>query len=204
MRQTRTITIYSLVTIFCMVLSASCFKSLTTTTVVYENNFEDRNLRNITVAPGLISYFNGSLVMGKLSNQAFDLTVHGLPYHQVLRVEMDLYIHNNWNNELWRLTLDGQHYLITGFSNNPSGTQSYPNWLNGAMVPAGSNAQRTSLPGICTQSNSPRGSSMYHIIQTISHTANDFSLGCGDAGNSGDSCLRSWSIDNLKVSVFNN
>jgi hypothetical protein len=193
-----------LICTLCILLFASCFKSLTTSSVVFENDFENQDLKGIVTAPGRISYYNGSLVMGKFNNSAFEVSLWGLPSHTILRVEMDLFIHNNWNNELWRMALDGNNYLITGFSNKPNGLQSYPTWLNTTMSPAGANAQSTSLPGICTQAGT-EATSLYHIVQTISHTASDFVLICGDASNPPyDTCYRAWSVDNLKVTVLHN
>jgi len=198
----------------------ACFKSLTVTNVVYENNFNDFQLNNVTVSgwnanvtafgpvatPRIFAY-NGEAVLGPLNNNLVALTLQNLPSHQALRVEFDLYIHNVWKNDLWHMTLDGKDQWITGFSNDSTIQQSYPNWLgNGTpLSPAGKDAEDINLPGTCSFISSLRGTSRYKFVTTISHSADSFVLNCNDAGgNVNDTCQRSWSMDNLKVSVFRN
>jgi len=202
-----------------MVVSGSCFKDLTVSNIVYQNDFEQPQSNTIGVSgwnstitsfgpvtDPRISVFNNSKVFGKFNNNIIQVNLKKLPVHHSIRVEMDLYLHNQWNNNLWKMDFDGGTQLLTGFSNNSSIQQSYPNWLgNGtALSPAGAEAQNTQLPGICSSANIVGGTSMYHIITTNVHSADTFSLTCSDAGPSpNDTCLRSWSIDNLKITVFN-
>jgi hypothetical protein len=188
-------------------LPVACFKSLTVSNIVYENNFEAFEFRGINVGPvttGKISNYNGTAVLGKFNNELFQLNLATLPQHTIVRVEFDLYIHNKWANDLWRFTIDGAHQLITGFSNDNAIQQSYPTWLNNTLSPAGANAQNTKLPGLCGFNNE-RGTSQYRIISTIPHTNTTLLLEAGDAGSFlRDTCQRSWSIDNLKISTFKN
>ena len=198
------------------ILPVSCFKSLTVTNVVYQNNFDSYNLNTVEVygwGPSLfelvpdvrIGSYNSNAVLGKLNNNIVKLSLNDLPTHQVLRVEFDLYIHNKWKNDLWQLAFNGSQQLITGFSNDTTIKQSYPNWLNTSLSAAGADAQNTNLPGVCSLVSSIRGTSLYRIVKTIEHSANSFVFTCGDSGGTfNDTCTRSWSIDNLKVSVFKN
>jgi len=210
--------IYNTLFFIIAILPVSCFKSLTTTNVVYENNFEAYQLNTVEVSgwnatntgfgpvgtPRIRNY-NGNNVLGQLNSNLVQLKLVNLPSHQALRVEFDLYIHNNWKNGLWHMTLDGRDQWITGFSNDSTIAQSYPNWLNGPLSPAGRDAEDIYLPGTCSFVGSLRGTSKYRMITTISHTDPIFTLGCNDAGGiNNDTCTRSWSIDNLKVSVFKN
>lgn len=196
----KTLSFLILLTI-CM-MHLSCFKSLTVTNIVYENDFESGDAKGFVSGPkGLVGTYNGSKVLGPVINTGIDLVVHNLPAHQLLRVEFDLNIHNNWANDLWEMKLDGNYQWITGFSNNPSVQQSYPQWLNNGLSPAGANSQTSSLPGLCGHGNT----SMYRMISTLSHTDSTFSLQFGDAGSGqSDTCSRSWSVDNVRISVFRN
>ncbi|MES2003078.1 MAG: hypothetical protein V4450_01055 [Bacteroidota bacterium] len=200
------------------ILPVSCFKSLTTNDIVYQNNFEDSRLNNLEVSgwnnnifgpvtDTRIFSYDGSNVLGKLNSNLVQLRLDRLPSHKAIRVDMILNIHNNWKNELWAMRVDGNYQLITGFSNDPATMQSYPNWLgNGSpLSPAGCNAMNTALPGVCSLVSNARGTSRYQIVTTIQHSASSVILICNDAGGVfNDTCQRSWSLDNLKVSVLNN
>ncbi len=210
--------IYSFLFILIALLPVSCFKSLTVTNIVYENNFEayDANTINVSgwgsagfgpVTDKRIVNYNGNNVLGKFNNNLVELTLNNLPQHTALRVELDLYLHNKWKNDIWKITFDGSDYLLTGFSNDPTFKQSYPNWYgNGSSLsPAGANSQNTQLPGVCSLTNLPNGTSLYKILATVEHSKEKFTLYCSDAGGTAnDTCTRSWSIDNLKVSVLRN
>lgn len=212
--------IYSLLFILAATLPVSCFKSLTTTNIVYENNFENGNRNTLDVSAWnnsgsfgpvndlrIINY-NGTKVLGQLNNSVVQLNLVNLPSHQILRVELDLYLHNQWKNDLWIMSFNGVNRLLTGFSNDSTVLQSYPNWFgNGSSLsPAGADASNLNLPGTCNPVNiSSWGTSKYRIIQTIAHSEKNFVLNFSDAGGTAnDTCRRSWSIDNLKVSVFRN
>lgn len=197
-RRTRSCLIFATL---CM-MHLSCFKSLTVTNVVYENDFESGDPKGFVSGPKApVGTYNGSRVLGPFNNAGADLLVHNLPSHQLVRVEFDLNIHNNWTNDLWEMKLDGNYQWITGFSNNPAVQQSYPQWLNNGLSPAGANSQTNSLPGLCGHGTT----SMYRIITTLSHADSTLALQFGDAGSaSGDTCARSWSVDNVRISVFRN
>lgn len=201
-----------------VLLFNSCIKDLTVTNVIYTNDFNNFELKDITlggwnngvfgpVTNTRIGNYNGQTVLGKFNNNNVQLQLTNLPQHQALRVEFDLYLHNIWKNDVWVMSFDGAYKLITSFSNDSTVQQSYPNWYgNGTpLSPAGKNAIETYLPGVCRLTGSQRGSSMYRMVTTISHNAPLFNLSCSDAGGVlNDSCQRSWSMDNLKVSIFKN
>lgn len=209
---------FLLIMILFAVLPVACFKNLTVTNLVYENDFESSQLNNIEVFGwnnGLfgpvdqprISNYNGSRVLGKLNNNQVKLNLTNLPLHQEIRVELSLLLHNTWKNDVWVMQFDGNNQLITGFSNDPAIPQSYPNWIgNGSSLsPAGANALSTYLPGICNLAANPKGSSHYQLVTTLRHSASSFTLSCNDAGGVfNDTCQRSWSIDNLKISILKN
>lgn len=199
----------------------SCFKDLTKTNIVYSSNFSDNFHTNIeifgwsnnglfgAINDNRIGIYNGKNVLGKLNNNLIELKLVNLPDHQELRVEVDLLLHNKWQNNLWVMSIDGNYRLITGFSNDSTVQQSYPNWFgNGSpLSPAGKNAIETNLPMVCNvnSSGTSLGTTKYKIVSTLMHNNSTFTLQCSDAGGVfNDTCTRSWSIDNLKVSVFKN
>ena len=201
-------------------LFSGCFKDLTNTDVVYENDFNNGNLFKVMVAGWNSSFtvfapvsdnrvndFNGEKMIGKLNNNSVQLQLTNLPNHELLRVEFDLYLHNNWRNDLWHFSIDGADQLLTGFSNTDTVKQSYPNWLGTGtgLGPAGRNAMSIDLPAVCNRVNSSFGSSQYRIVRTLSHKGSSVDLVYGDSGGTpNDTCTRSWSMDNLKVSVIRN
>ncbi len=196
----------------------SCFKNLTKLTVVYQNDFENYDLKQIQVSGWLngsfgpltginIMDYNGNKVLGRLNSSLIDLTLTELPTHTALTVEFDLYIHDNWRNDLWKTTFEGVDQILTGFSNDQNVQQAYPNWLGGGgqTFAPGTNAFTTNLPGACALINSQHGTSMYKMIRTVVHSDKTFQLQCSDAGQYfNDLCQRSWSMDNLKITLINN
>ena len=196
----------------------SCFKNLTKVTVLYQSDFENYNMKPIEVSGWLngnfapvtdvkIIDFNGNKVLGRFNSNLVSLTLPDLPAHTAISVEFDLYIHDNWKNDLWKITFDGVDQLLTGFSNDPNVQQAFPNWLNagGTNSPAGTNAENFNLPGACALASSMHGTSKYKITRTVLHSGNSFQLNCSDAGDFlNQTCQRSWSIDNLKISAISN
>lgn len=195
-----------------------CTKNLTYNKVIYSNDFNDStngNLELIGWVNGMtrpltenrISVFNNNVVLGKLNNNIILLNFKNLEYHQLVRVEFDLYIHNNWTGGLFVFKTDDQYQLITSFSNDSTVKQSYPNWFgNGSpQFTAGNQAQEIYLPGVCNLVNNTRGSSWYKIIKTFPHESNSLEVNISDAGGEiNDTCNRSWSVDNLKISLLHN
>lgn len=204
---------------FLVVLSfSSCFKNVTKLTVVYENNFETYNLKTIEVSGWLngsfgavndirIMDYNGNKVLGRFNDNLVSLTLPNLPEHNAISIEFDLYIHDTWKNDLWKMSYDGVDQLLTGFSNDSTVQQSYPNWLgNGSSLSAaGADAFTSNLPGACRLINSPHGTSMYKMVRTFLHSNSSLQFSCSDAGNYFNlPCDRSWSMDNLKITAIKN
>ncbi len=197
---------------------ASCTKDLTNVEIVYQNDFNNKDLKGLGVAGwlsnggfGIIPYnkifnYNNEMVLGRLNNSSINMHFDTLPPHSVIRVEYDLYLHDTWNNNLFVMQVDGDYRLITGFSNDSTIQQAYPNWFNnGSTSPAGNQAQEIYLPGLCSRKNQKRGSSLYRIVHSVPHSAKTLSISLSDAGDPiNDTCLRSWSIDNLKIVALKN
>lgn len=205
--------------LFSILFLSGCIKNVTKETYIYENNFDDVSMKNI-VASGFDSNnnfgpysdisivdYNGSKVLGRFNNAKMDLVLHQLPVHQAISIQFDLYIHDKWADDVWVMTYDGHQKLVTGFSNFDATQQSYPNWKgNGSPLnPAGANAFNRNLPGACSLAAKPNGTSQYKMEQTIIHSDSTFALSCSDAGSYFKlNCERSWSIDNLKITLINN
>ena len=191
----------------------SCFKDLTQLTVIYENNFDNYDQKGIIISTpnGIandirIKKFNDNPVLGMFNNTRIDLAVQNLPAHRAMTVSFDLYIHDKWVDDLWKLTYDGNDYVLYSFSNDPTVQQWYPNAINsGAKYPAKTDAYTINLPGACLLSTSPQGTTMYKIEQTFLHNNTSFHFSCSDAGSAYNiPCTRSWSIDNLKITMIKN
>jgi len=201
-----------------MVSFSSCVKDLPKLQVVYQNDFEAYQLNTIQVYGWVngtvqqindikIEDYNGNKVLGRFNNCLFQLTLNNLPIHNAISIQFDLYLHDKWKNDLWKMTFNGTDYLLTGFSNDSTIQQSYPNWLgNGSpLSPAGANAYTTNLPGACRLATSAHGTSMYKMVKTILSNGNTFQLQCSDAVHPfNDACELSWSIDNLKITTIRN
>jgi hypothetical protein len=201
-----------------LILLTSCTKDLTDITVVYDNNFNNGDPKGIVTAGWLsdfafgifpfnkITNYKNLKMLGVFNNTRIDLHLDKLPEHTIIKVEFDLYLHDSWKNDLWKMSFEGQDRLLTGFSNFINIPQAYPNWLNsGPTFPQGNQAQEIFLPGICSLEKSTRGTSKYKIVHTMQHKLNTFDLSLSDAGGGkNDTCSRSWAIDNLKISALKN
>jgi hypothetical protein len=209
---------FVLFTLVLSLLLSSCVKDLAKLNVVYQNNFEDYQLDSIKVSGWVngnfgpisdikITDYNGTKVLGRFNNNRIQLILNHLPKHVALNIQFDLYLHDNWKNDLWKMTFNGSDYLLTGFSNDSSVQQSYPNWLgNGsALSPAGGNAFTTNLPGACRLATSSHGTSQYKMDRTITNSDDSFTFECSDAALPfNNDCEISWSMDNLKITTINN
>ena len=198
---------------------SACVANLTNTKTIYQNDFEQGTLNGITVAGWLtensfgvfpykkVTKFQNQKVLGVLNNSSVNLYFDSLPSHSIVRVEFDLYLHDNWQNNLWIMKMDDEYRLITGFSNDSTIQQAYPNWYNNGSPasPAGNQAQEIYLPGLCSKKNSTRGTSVYRIVHSLQHSKKTVKLDLSDAGGArNDTCSRSWSIDNIRIITLEN
>ena len=205
-----------------LLMQSSCIKEVVTNvpkiTEVYNNNFELYDQKKIQVQGHINGIFqllknisivdyNGSKVLGNFNNSKIDLKLDSLPLHNALNIQFDLYIQDNWRNDMWKMVFDNNEVLVTGFSNNKDRQQAYPNWINAGykLNPAGSNAFDLTLLGACRYSKIIGGTSHYKMERTIIHSDSTFKFSASDAGEFFEmTCDRSWSIDNLKISAIYN
>ncbi|MCJ8209808.1 hypothetical protein MUY27_08815 [Mucilaginibacter sp. RS28] len=210
----------SALVLIALLMGNSCAKQVKTDTVVYSNDFESGNLKDIT--SGTIEVYNGTHVLGRYNKGSFTLNLNGLPKHDIIKISFDLYIHDSWDGnrsfadnaygpDMWKMQVDNQTYINTTFSNDTCQpgyicpAQSYP-----LDYPANNNpktgAFRTDLPGVCTQQPGVRVTTQYKIEKTIVHNAGSVKLQCLDElidkYEADQKCSESWSIDNLVVKAI--
>tara|TARA_Y100000768_G_scaffold387705_1_gene379926 strand:- start:2009 stop:2638 length:630 start_codon:yes stop_codon:yes gene_type:complete len=105
--------------------------------LIYENDFESSNLKNID--GGGFSNFNNTTVLGDFNNDGFTLHLDNVGDHEYIFISFDLYIHGSWDGnfngfsqndkpDLWTLEYKPNMDLfsdssvdkfITTFSNSP-------------------------------------------------------------------------------------
>lgn len=199
-----------------------CFKDLPSKHLVYSNDFENLSKKNLTIIShsGIVDSskvfsFNDSKVLGNFNNNRIELDIEKLPEHNVVHIEFDLYIHDEWTGnylipggsnipDAWQMTLDGYPLYLTTFSNSVHG-QAFPNnYTPGQTVqPARSDSWNSNLPGLCLLKQSANGSSMYKIDIRTAHTASQLKLACNDVLQPFNSfCNKSWSMDNIKITTI--
>ncbi len=182
-------------------------------TGLYSNNFNTAigtgwtfpATNPVTATPTLKSW-NGGTVLGNMGAQQAILNLTGIPNHDFITVDFDLYIHDTWdgNNtssgpDVFNMKVDGSSVVNTTFSNwsfNPYNEQAYPNNIP-ATNPNFTGAITTNLPTACNSAVSTL-STKYHITKTIAHTASSLTLLLEAVGIE-VACNESWSIDNLVI-----
>lgn len=198
---------------------SGCIKNLTRKTTLFNNDFESGQLKGLQaydingpIYTTLIEDLNGSKVFGRFNNNTILLVFPNMPSHNAVQIEFDLNIHDKWDGnylgatnkpDIWQMMIDNEPVLITSFSNT-SYQQYYPNFYNvGNPSLAKSNAIETSLKGVCSLKDIAGGSSRYRIVKTVPHFGSSLTFSCNDALQPFNSlCIKSWSIDNLKVTAI--
>ncbi|MGI4749991.1 MAG: hypothetical protein ACRYFB_05120 [Janthinobacterium lividum] len=201
-----------------LLLFISCKNSISSDSIIYQNDFENNNLSSIQ--NGIINQYNGSKVLGNYNNQNFILSLKNLPAHDLITITFDLYIHDQWDGnqspfagpDIWQMLVDGNPYINTTFSNATCGVntfcppQSYPdNYPNSNHNPK-SGAYQTNLPGFCSMKGVANWTSLYKISKTITHSSNSITVECLDKLVQTDTvnpkCDESWSVDNIVIKTI--
>lgn len=135
--------------ILCIVINSCSYPEMTRNEIIYENNFEEKNLKNID-GGGFIE-FNSSTVLGNFNNDGFTLFLENVGSHDYVFISFDLYIHGSWDGNFngfpendqpdkWTIEFNPDMDLfkdpssdrfVTTFSNSPCWSnyclrQSYP------------------------------------------------------------------------------
>lgn len=137
--------------------------------------------------------------LGPFDNDQLSFTVSGLPDHDAIVIEFDLFITEQWDGTArWRLQSEENWIVDTGFSNDPDGTQYFPNTrpygrndgLTGA-VEEGTLGYESPAPGII-------GDSVYRIERSILHDAEQAVFTFIVQGL-GEEPVGGWGLDNVRV-----
>lgn len=206
-----------------LLVLCSCTKNLTERKLFYFNDFENGDLRDIEisdrtglVSPEQITTYNGNKVLGPFNNGKYvQFTLDTLPEHNRLRIEFDLYIHDNWTGnqippghslpDYWVLDIDGSYPIVTTFSNIAGLPQSFPlNYEAGSNpFPAKGNSWKINLPSPCTPAGSSNGTTLYKVDLFYFHYNHLARISFTDQMRLElPLCAKSWSIDNVRVTAM--
>lgn len=79
-----------------LLLIINCdYPELISDEIIFENDFETANLKNIDGAN--IINFNNSNVLGNYNNDGFIIHINEVPDHDYIFITFDLYIHGSWD-----------------------------------------------------------------------------------------------------------
>ncbi|MGY6742751.1 MAG: hypothetical protein ACXIUQ_08450 [Cecembia sp.] len=203
----------------CLVLFVytSCQDRLESQQIVYSNNFGQLDLRNFE--NGRLFIFLGDTLLGFYNNEEVSVTIPDLPGHNVLKVEIELWVHDSWDGnpddgvngpDFWYMKIDEEEVFRTTFSNTPCMPtfclrQSYPNDYFRQNDPK-AGAIQTNLPGLCLFGAFQNYTTRYRISRLVSHNANSVKITLGDEllqTNSPDPlCDESWSVGKIEVTTM--
>lgn len=196
----------------------SCQEKLLEELTVYSNDFSTMDLAGIESKEGLYPY-NNRYVLGLFNNQGFTLSLNNLPKHNMVRVSIDLYIHNYWNGnsqdvdgpDVWNMQVDNGVIINTTFANTPCASlycqyQSYPENMIRSFSPK-TEATEINLPGLFEQQNNLGWTTLYRIHKIIPHNQKTISLQCYDLLRQDNTINHkedeSWSVGKIEISVLN-
>ena len=153
--------------------------------LVYENNFEEKNLKNID--GGGFFNFNDTTVLGNFNNDGFNLNLEGVGDHDYVFISFDLYIHGTWDGNFngfsendkpdkWTIEFNpdmrlfkdpSSDHFTTTFSNSPCWPnyclrQSYPEAYPSENNPKTGNF-KTQLADVCPDNFFGGKSSLYQL-----------------------------------------
>lgn len=207
--------------IFLIMVMSGCSKNVTQRTIAYFNDFENDSSYHLSVfgAGGridtaTISTFNNNKVFGRFRDNAVFFKLDSLPRHNVVKIEFDLYLHDNWKGnflapgsqfpDIWQMKLNNNPVTVTTFSND-NNPQSFPSNYQTSMInnPALANSWGV-YPGVCAKQNISNGTSWYKMEYFTGYLGS-LELVFQDVNfSAGDICSKSWSIDNLKITAIYN
>lgn len=212
--------LYSLRTllIISFLLISSCQQDILEEVKVYSNDFSTSEIPNIQSKIGINEFYNEK-VLGFFHNESFTLSLNDLPSHNMIRVTIDIYIHDSWNGnaigsggpDVWKMLVDDKEIVNTTFSNSVCEAtfclyQSYPENKIRQFEPK-TGALLTDLPGLCQYAGINGWTTKYRISQLIPHNQSTLSVKCLDELVQEDilsaRCDESWSVSKIEVSVLN-
>lgn len=195
---------------------ASCTDTLESSEVVYFNNFSKLDLKGFE--NGKLFVFERDTVAGFYHNDEVSLSVEELPPHNLLKVTLDILIHDSWDGnpdngidgpDFWYFGLDNKEVFRTTFSNSPCEStfclyQSYPDNYFKQNVPK-SGAIRTNQPGLCLFGAFENYTTRYSISKIVEHQNNSVRIHMNSdlISQSPDAvCDESWSLASITVEAL--
>jgi len=115
---------FGVLTLF--ILTISCEDRLESEKMVYSNDFSTLDLANFENARLFV--FQSDTVVGFYHNEEVSMTIPDLPGHNILKVTVDILIHDSWDEnpddgisgpDIWYMKVDGNDVVRTTFSNSP-------------------------------------------------------------------------------------
>ena len=94
MKNQPVINLYKIFILFLLIDSCS-YPEIVRDELIYENNFESKNLSNID--GGGLSFFNDTTVLGDFNNDGFTLHIPDIGDHEYVFISFDLYVHGSWD-----------------------------------------------------------------------------------------------------------
>ena len=168
---------------------------MTRNEIIYENNFEEKNLKNID-GGGFIE-FNNSTVLGNFNNDGFTLFLENVGSHDYVFISFDLYIHGSWDGNFngfpkndqpdkWTIEFNPDMDLfkdpssdrfVTTFSNSPCWSnyclrQSYPESYPFEKNPK-TGSYQVDLEEICTSSFFGGKTTLYKLEKGFKSSGNN-------------------------------
>jgi hypothetical protein len=207
----------SLLLLMAMVSFFSCVETLESEQVVYSNDFSDANLAGFE--NGRFIIFENDTIVGYYHNEELAVTLSGLPAHNLLKVTLEILIHDTWDGnttdsisgpDQWFFGVDNEEVFRTTFSNTPCVStfclyQSYPGVFSQTNRPK-TGAVQTNLPGLCLFGTTANYTSRYSISKIIEHENADARIYMNSdlvAVKSPDpKCDESWSLAAITVEAL--
>lgn len=195
----------------------SCADTLESEQVVYSNNFSDADLTGFE--NGRFIIFENDTIVGYYHNEELAVNVSNLPSHNLLKVTLELLIHDTWDGntsdgisgpDQWFFGVDNLEVFRTTFSNTPCVStyclyQSYPDTFAKTNKPK-TGAIQTDLPGLCLFGTSPNYTTRYSVSKIIEHSKSSARIYMNSdllAENSPDpKCDESWSLAGITVEAL--
>ncbi|SMD42628.1 hypothetical protein SAMN00777080_1189 [Aquiflexum balticum DSM 16537] len=184
---------------------------------IYSNDFTKLDLENFE--NGRLFIFRGDTLLGNYHNEEVSVTIPGLPFHNTVRVTIELWIHDTWDGNVddgfggpdyWYMKVDESEVVRTTFSNSPCEStfclrQSFPNDYFRQNLPK-TDAFQTLIPGLCVFAALPNYTSKYRVTRLVKHEGSTLKLTLGDElmqTNVPDpKCDESWSVGKIELSTF--
>ncbi|WP_339869828.1 hypothetical protein [uncultured Algoriphagus sp.] len=195
----------------------SCAETLESEQVVYSNDFSTLDLAGFE--NGRILIFENDTIVGYYHNEEIALNLTGLPTHNLLKVTLEILIHDTWDGntsdgvsgpDQWFFGVDSEEIFRTTFSNTPCEStyclyQSYPNDFSQTNRPK-TGAIQTNMPGLCIFGSVPNYTTRYSVSKIIEHKNSNARIFMNSdlvAENSPDpKCDESWSLAAVTVEAL--